>query len=67
MVEQVAVALIGLLGAGVTGVLAHRPQAAAVHIGMDAARERVLARLAQPLIEVGRQVGFGVDRLDLDT
>ena len=66
MVEQVAVALVGLLGARVAGVLAHRPQLPAVHLAVDAARERVLAGLAEPLGQVVGQVLLGVERLDLD-
>ena len=64
--EQVLVALVGLLGRGVAGVLAHRPEPLAVHLAVRAARERVLARLAQPRIQVLRGVGGGVERLDLD-
>ena len=45
--EQVAVALVGLLGGRVARVLADRPRPLAVHLGVDAAREGVLARLAE--------------------
>ena len=64
MREQVAVALVGLLGGRVAGVLADRPRPLAVHLGVDAAREGELARLAE--VEVRRQVVGAVDRLDLD-
>ena len=43
VVEQVAEALVGLLGGAEAGELAHRPQPAAVHRRVDAARERILA------------------------
>ena len=46
VVEQVAEALVGLLGGAEAGELAHRPQAPAVHRRVDAAGERILARLA---------------------
>jgi len=51
LVEQEAVALVGFLGGGVAGVLAHGPEAPAVHGGLDAAREGVLAGEAE-LLEV---------------
>ena len=42
--EQVAEALVRLLGGGEAGVLADRPGTAAVHVRVRPARERVLAR-----------------------
>ena len=51
VVEQVAVARVGLLGGRVAGVLADRPRPLAVHLGVDAAGEGELARL--PEVEVG--------------
>ena len=51
VVEQVAEALVGLLGGAEAGELPHRPQPAAVHRRVDAARERILAREADPLLE----------------
>ena len=61
LVEEVAVAAVRLLGVAEAGVLAHRPEAAAVHRGLDAARERELAREAKlgqvvPAVEVFRRV-----------
>ncbi len=56
--EQVAVALVGLLGRGVARVLAHRPRLLAVHLAMHAARVRELARLAE--VQLGGQVLLGV-------
>ena len=53
VLEQVAVAPVGVLGAGEAGVLAHRPEPVAVHALVDAAGERVGARLAEPLVEPG--------------
>jgi hypothetical protein len=46
VLDQVAVALVGVLGGREAGVLAHRPEPVAVHPVVDAARERRLARLA---------------------
>ena len=51
VVEQVAEALVGLLGGPEAGELAHRPQPAAVHARVHAARERRLAREPDPLLE----------------
>ena len=63
VVEQVAEALVGLLGGAEAGELAHRPQAAPVHARVDAARERILAREADPLLERADVLGT-VERLD---
>ncbi len=62
--QQVTVAPVGLFGAGVTRVLAHGPVAPPVHVRVDAAGERLLARVADlaPVIDarqVGRPVGGG--------
>ena len=62
--EQVLVALVGLLGRGVAGVLADRPRPLAVHLGVDPARERELAGRAE--VEVLREIVGTVDGLDLD-
>ena len=43
LLQQVAVALVGLLGGGEAGVLAHRPEAPAIHRRLDAARVGILA------------------------
>ena len=65
VVEQVAEALVGLLGGAEARELAHRPQAAAVHRRVHAARERILARVADvALAVVVGQVLVGVERLD---
>ena len=42
--EQELVALVGVLGGAEAGELAHGPEPAAVHRGVDAAGERELAR-----------------------
>ena len=47
LLEQVAEAPVGLLGGGEAGVLAHRPEAAAVHRRLDAPGERELAGPAE--------------------
>ena len=66
MLDQVAVALVGVLGAREARVLAHRPEAVAVHAVVDAAREGVLARLAEALLEARRHVAGVVEPVDLD-
>src|SRR5205823_4110072 len=60
--EQVAEALVRLLGRGEARVLANRPRPAAIHVSVGPARERELARL----LELGGSVARVVDRLDLD-
>ena len=47
--KEELVALIGLLGRGEAGVLAHRPQSAAIAVGEDAAREGISARQFLPV------------------
>jgi hypothetical protein len=59
LLEEVAEAPVGLLGGREPGVLAHRPQPAAIHRRLDAPRERVLpgppevAILVQPAVSAG--------------
>ena len=48
LLQQVAVALVGLLGGAEAGVLAHGPEAAAVHGRLHAAGEGMHARVAEP-------------------
>ena len=64
VLEQVLVALVGLLGRRVARVLAHRPQRLRYISRVHAARVRELARAAE--VEVVRQVLARVQRLDLD-
>jgi hypothetical protein len=64
--QQVPVALVGLLGARVPRVLAHRPQLPPIHVRMDAAGERVLARPPQSDLQIVRNIIGGVEGLDLD-
>jgi hypothetical protein len=45
--EQIAIAGVGLVRAAEARVLPHGPQPAAVAVGLDAAGERVLPRVAQ--------------------
>ena len=63
--EQLLVARVGLRGGAEAGVLAHRPRPAGVHRRVDAAGERVLPRLAQPLggVPAGQRLG-AVDGVD---
>ena len=53
VVEQVAEALVGLLGGAEAGELAHRPQPPAVHRRVHAAGERIAARAAPIALAVG--------------
>ncbi len=58
---------VGGLGRAEPGVLAHRPEAAPVHVGADAAGEGVAAGHAQPGGRIpAREVIGAVDRADLD-
>ncbi len=66
VLDQVAVALVRVLGAREPGVLAHRPEAVAVHAVVDAAGERERSGLAEPLLEPGPDVLGLVERVDLD-
>ena len=55
MGEQVAEALVGLLGGAEAGELAHRPQAAPVHRGLDTAREREFSGKPDRVAHGGRR------------
>ena len=55
LLEQVAEAFVGLGRGGEAGVLAHRPQSAAVHRRLHATREGELAGHPQGLIRTPRQ------------
>ena len=50
--EQIAEALVGVLGGAKAGELAHGPQAAAIHGGMNAARVGRLAGIAEVALRV---------------
>ncbi len=67
LLEEVAEAPVGLLGGREAGVLAHRPEPAAVHRRLDATGERVLPGPPEVaiLVEAGR-VGRGVEVADDD-
>ncbi len=66
VVEQVVEALVGLLGRSEARELPHRPQPPAVHRRVDAARERVLAGVADVSLGIGLgAVLLGVEGLDL--
>ncbi len=63
--EQITKALIGVFGGAEAGELAHGPEAAAIHGGMNAAGVRRLARVAE--IFLGRpirEIGGSVEALD---
>ncbi len=53
VLEQVAVAAVEVLGGGKAGILAHRPEARAVHGRLHAARIRVLAREVELVLVIG--------------
>ncbi len=63
VVEQVAEALVRLLGGAEAGELAHRPELPAVHRRVDAARERIDARVAEVAVVVDLDVLGRVERL----
>ena len=67
LLEQVAEALVGVGRGREAGVLAHRPEAAAIHRRLDAAGEGELAGPPEValLVQVG-DVGRGVEVADLD-
>ena len=66
VLDQVAVALVGVFGRGEAGVLAHRPEPVAIHPLVNAAGEGRVPGLAQALLEAGGDVVAGVEALDLD-
>ena len=53
VLQQIAIALVGLFGAGEAGILAHGPEAGAIHGGLDAAGEGVFAGEAELVHVVG--------------
>ena len=63
-VEQLPEARVRLGRGAEAGVLAHRPQAAAVHRRLDAARERELPRIAERFGVVAGHVAGPIDRRD---
>src|SRR5207245_523119 len=67
VLEEIVEAPIGVLGAAEAGVLAHGPEARSVHLLVDAPGVRRMSRSPEARARLeGGQVGFGVDRLDLD-
>ncbi len=64
--QQITVAFVRFFGSGKAGVLAHRPEAPAIHGGLDAPGKRVFAREAEffsivGVIVSGRQDGGQFD------
>ena len=59
LLEQVAVAVVGFFGAGITGILAHGPETPAVHGGLHAAGKGIFARKTKlfHIIRVGVRGG----------
>src|SRR6266516_1270192 len=66
MLEEVAEACVRLLRRAEAGELAHRPEPAAVHRRVDAARKRIGARPAEIALVVELDVLGRVERLVLD-
>ncbi len=65
LVEQELEALVGLPRRAEAGELAHGPQPTAVHAGVDAARVRILAGIAEIGIGIEAVEGFGgIQRID---
>ncbi len=68
LLEQVPKAPVGVFGGREPGVLAHRPEPAAIHRGLDASSERKLARPAEIRVFVQRaNVRRRVQILNLET
>src|SRR5271167_3621582 len=66
--KQVAIAAIRFFRITEAGVLTHRPQPPAIHRGLDAARERIIARETQIVQEIEAIEVFGIVlALDLDS
>jgi hypothetical protein len=63
VVEEVAEALVRLLGGAEAGELPHRPEAAAVHGGVDAAGEGVGAGVAEVTVVIDLDAFGRVERL----
>ena len=65
--QQVFVTLVGFLGVAHAGVLAHGPEPAAIHGGLDAAGKGIVAGIADLVILVtGVQIRGRVQRADWD-
>ena len=63
--QQIFVAFIRFLGVAHARVLAHGPEASAVHRGLHAASKRVIAGVTDlPIVLPGFEIGWGVERLD---
>src|SRR6185437_3092530 len=62
--QQKAKACIRLFRGTESGVLTHRPQAAAVHARLNAASERILAGIAQVAIVISGSVRWAIHHLN---
>ena len=63
--QQILVAFVRFLGVAHAGVLAHGPQAAAVHGGLHAAGEGIFAGISDFAFVVGAfEIGGRVERID---
>ena len=62
--QQIFVALVRFLGVAHARILAHGPKAAAVHGGLHAASEGILAGIANFAFVVGTfEIGGGIERI----
>src|SRR5207244_3605202 len=67
VLEQVSEACVRLLSRSEAGELAHRPELPAVHRGIDAAGERIDARVAEVAVVLDPDCVRRVERLVLET
>ena len=66
--EEIAIALVGFVGAAEAGVLAHGPEAAAVHVRIDAAGVGEFAGVAYRGFWIGAgEIVLGVEAVDGET
>jgi len=65
--EKIFVALVRFLGVAHAGILAHCPQAAPIHGGLNAARKRKLSRITRiGLIVPAFKIGRSIERMRRD-
>ena len=63
--QQILVAFVRFLGVAHAGVLAHGPEASAVHGGLHAARKRIFAGISDLAFVVRAfEIGRSIERLD---
>ena len=63
--QEITIAAVGFDGRAEAGILAHGPEAAAVHRGIDSARVRKFAGVAEAGFRIpAGEIFFGVKRID---